>query len=92
MPKTKKRKPEKKRKPQGGLPSGQQVMFICLQCHVKEAIPKAIVRQMDAMDGGDPAVPPQFACEVCGGVMTPEYYKGVHGYEYRIEDVRSNGG
>ncbi len=41
------------------------------------------------MDGGDPAVPPQFECEECRGVMT-EYYKGVHGHEYRIENERSN--
>jgi hypothetical protein len=38
------------------------------------------------MDDGDPEVPPQFACESCGGEMYPEYYKGVHGYEYRVED------
>jgi hypothetical protein len=38
------------------------------------------------MDEGDPEVPPQFACEACGGEMYPEYYKGVHGYEYRIAD------
>jgi hypothetical protein len=24
------------------------------------------------------------------GVMTPDYYKGVNGHEYRIEDRRSN--
>ncbi|NRF96026.1 hypothetical protein HQN89_35075 [Paenibacillus frigoriresistens] len=39
------------------------------------------------MDGGDPSVPPKFGCESCGGEMYPEFYKGVHGYEYRIEDV-----
>jgi hypothetical protein len=38
------------------------------------------------MDAGDPAVPPQFTCESCGEGMYPEYYKGVHGYEYRIQD------
>jgi hypothetical protein len=38
------------------------------------------------MDGGDPTVPPQFSCEACGGAMYPEYYKGVHGYEYSISD------
>lgn len=37
------------------------------------------------MDDGDPEVPPQFACEACDGEMYPEYYKGIHGYEYRIE-------
>jgi hypothetical protein len=24
----------------------------------------------------------------CGGEMYPEYYKGIHGYEYKISDVR----
>jgi len=47
------------------------------------------VKSFDIMDGGDPTVPPQFSCGVCGGAMYPEYYKGVHGYEYRIEDVRN---
>ncbi|RAV19921.1 hypothetical protein DQG23_18530 [Paenibacillus contaminans] len=35
---------------------------------------------------GDPEIPPQFACEKCGGEMYPEYFKGLHGYEYRLED------
>jgi hypothetical protein len=39
------------------------------------------------MYGGDPMVAPQFSCESCGGAMHPEYYRGVHGYEYRITDV-----
>lgn len=51
-----------------------------------EDIPLSVVRNFDMMDDGDPEVPPQFACEVCGGEMYPEYYKGVHGYEYRISD------
>lgn len=37
---------------------------------------------------GDPTVLPQFACEQYGGEMYPEYYKGIHGIEYRISDVR----
>ncbi|WP_440897069.1 hypothetical protein ACS127_03530 [Amphibacillus sp. Q70] len=35
----------------------------------------------------DPSVPPQFSCEQCGGAMYPEYYRGVHGYEYKLLDV-----
>jgi len=32
-----------------------------------------------------------FACIACGGAMYPEYYKGVHGDEYRIEErLRKN--
>ncbi|MEB3102965.1 transposase [Paenibacillaceae bacterium T2] len=37
-----------------------------------------VVQNFDAMDDGDPTVPPQFSCEECGGEMYPEYYKGVH--------------
>ena len=44
---------------------------------------------MDAMDDGDPTAPPQFSCEKCGGAMYPEYYKGLHGNEYKITDVMS---
>ena len=51
-----------------------------------------VVRNFDAMDDGDPTVPPQFQCEACGGAMYPEYYKGVHGYEYRISDVKNETG
>ena len=47
-----------------------------------------MVREFDAMDDGDPTVPPQFNCEKCGGEMYPEYYKGLHGYEYKISDVK----
>lgn len=63
--------------------------YICLQCEEQEAIPLEVVRDFDRMDGGDPRIPPKFGCESCGGEMYPEYYKGVHGYEYRIEDIRS---
>ena len=35
---------------------------------------------------------PTFASEKCGAGMYPEYYKGVHGYEYRISDVRKSKG
>lgn len=65
------------------------VNYICLQCETEEKIPYETVRSFDAMDGGDPMVPPQFSCEECGEAMYPEYYKGIHGYEYRIEDVRN---
>jgi len=47
-----------------------------------------VVQDFDRMDGGDPSVPPQFSCEACGGGMYPEYYIGVHGYEYKITDIR----
>ncbi|QAA21724.1 hypothetical protein C0674_15075 [Sporolactobacillus terrae] len=62
------------------------VRFFCLSCHEKEEIPTQIVREMDLMDGGDSIIPPRFSCEQCGGEMYPEYYKGVHGQEYRIKD------
>jgi hypothetical protein len=46
-----------------------------------------MIRSFDAMDDGDLTVPPQFSCEKCGGEMYPEYYEGVHGQIYRLEDV-----
>ena len=64
------------------------VKYICLQCDVEEEIPLSIVRELDRMDDGDPTVPPQFSCENCGGAMYPEHYKGIHGYEYNITDIR----
>lgn len=85
---SKKRKvTKKKKKPQSGLPSKETVTYICLQCSTTEEIPLDVVRKFDAMDDGDPTVPPQFRCEECGEGMYPEYYKGIHGYEYRISDV-----
>ena len=62
------------------------VNYVCLSCQENEEILLSVVRDFDAIDEGDPEVPPQFACEGCGGEMNPEYYKGVHGYEYRLED------
>jgi len=59
-----------------------------LQCEEQEEIPFDVVQDFDRMDGGDPSVPPQFSCEKCNGEMYPEHYKGVHGYEYNISDVR----
>ncbi|MGM8366391.1 hypothetical protein ACLIBG_14625 [Virgibacillus sp. W0181] len=47
-----------------------------------------VVRDFDMMDGGDPSTPPRFSCEQCGGEMFPEYYKGIHGQEYKLSDFR----
>jgi hypothetical protein len=55
---------------------------------MSEEIPLNVIRDFDAMDDGDPTVPPQFSCEECGGGMYPEYYKGLHGYEYKISDIK----
>jgi hypothetical protein len=33
---------------------------------------------LELMDKGDHKAPPKFGCEVCGGDMYPEYYKGVN--------------
>ena len=49
--------------------------------------PLSVVQDFDAMDDGDLSVPPMFSCQECGGEMYPEYYKGVHGNEYRLSDV-----
>ena len=64
------------------------VNYICLKCNEREEIPLEVVRNFDAMDDGDPTVPPQFNCEKCGGDMYPEYYKGLHGYEHKISDIQ----
>lgn len=93
-PVSKSRKKHGKKKKTGSAPLSKfladkrAVNYICLQCEGQEKIPYEAVRSFDMMDGGDPLVPPQFSCGVCGGAMYPESYKGVHGYEYRIEDVR----
>lgn len=64
------------------------VNYVCLECHETEEISLEVVRSFDATDDGDPTVPPQFSCEYCGGSMYPEYYKGLHGYEYKLSDIR----
>jgi len=35
----------------------------------------------------DSTTPPMFSWEKCGGQMYAEYYKGVHGIEYKLSDV-----
>lgn len=57
-------------------------------CNQIEEIPLNVVTSFDAMDDGDPTVPPQFSCEKCGGDMYPENYMGLHGYEYKISDIQ----
>jgi hypothetical protein len=52
----------------------------------KEGIPLNVVRDFDLMDGGNSDIPPRFACVKCGGEMYPEYYKAIHGQEYKISD------
>ena len=38
----------------------------------EEAIPLGVVQDFDQMGGGDPSVPPQFACEKRWSGMYPE--------------------
>lgn len=89
-PVSKKRRHGKKKPQNPGLKTNSQeaVNYICLECNETEKIPLNVVRDFDAWDDGDPLVPPQFSCQKCGGEMYPEYYKGIHGYEYKISDVR----
>ncbi|RWR03982.1 hypothetical protein D4N35_017725 [Siminovitchia fortis] len=65
----------------------QSVSYVCLTCHEKEEIRLSVVRDFDLMDDGDPTTPPMFSWEQCGGEMYPEYYKGVHGMEYKLSDI-----
>lgn len=46
-----------------------------------------MVRRYIQMSNTDPTTPPMFSCEKCGGQMYPEYYKGVHGIEYKLSDI-----
>lgn len=81
-----------KKKKKSGKPTPPRpstVTYLCLGCDKQEEIPYQVVRDFDKQDLGDPSVPPQFACEACGAAMYPRYYKGVHGFEYRISDVRN---
>jgi len=52
---------------------------------MEEDIPKSVVDNFDAMDGGDLSVPPRFTCNKCHGEMVPENYEGVHGIQYEYE-------
>ncbi len=65
-----------------------KVNYVCLVCNEMEGIPYDTVRSFDVMDDGDLTVPPQFSCEKCGGEMYREYYEGIHGHIYKIEDVK----
>jgi len=67
-------------------PDHKTVSFVCVSCRENENIPLSVVRDFDDMDAGDLKVPLWFVCDACGGEMYPEYYKGIHGFEYRIED------
>ncbi|GAX88681.1 hypothetical protein EFBL_0293 [Effusibacillus lacus] len=84
------KKGKKKRKASTRERKNKVVNYICLDCDTNEEIPLTVVRDFDAMDLGDESVAPRFSCEQCGGEMYPEYYKGIHGIEYRITDVRPN--
>jgi hypothetical protein len=68
----------------------QAINYHCLACHEEEEIPYDVVRDFDIMDGGDPTVPPKFSCEKCRAEMYSEYYKGIHGQEYKLSDVLSS--
>ncbi len=56
-------------------------------CHEREKRCFDVVRDVGLMNGGDPLTPPMLSCETCGGELYPEYYKGVHGVEYRLSDL-----
>ncbi|GGJ93818.1 hypothetical protein GCM10007063_15480 [Lentibacillus kapialis] len=82
-----KRKKYKKKKGADHLQPKKTSINHCLMCHEEEEIPYDVVRDFDLMDGGDPTTPPRFNCEQCGGEMYPEYYKGMHGQEYKLSDI-----
>ena len=53
-------------------PRPEHANYICRSCSQRELIPRDVIAYFDAMDAGDPTVPPRFACEKCGGEMWPE--------------------
>ncbi len=55
-----------------GTKKEQGVSYRCRSCKRKERIPVDVVQHFDEADGGDPSVPPRFACEACGGEMWPK--------------------
>jgi hypothetical protein len=83
--------PKKEVKEKEARPSGwkkEYGRFHLSRLRYAEEISLTVVQDFDAMDLGDEAVAPRFSCEECRGEMYPEYYKGVHGIEYKISDVR----
>lgn len=54
------------------------ILFRCLGCGLEEEIPREVVEEFDANDGGDLSVPPRFGCTKCENQMEPVYYKSVH--------------
>ncbi|MDF1512083.1 hypothetical protein PZE06_28990, partial [Robertmurraya sp. DFI.2.37] len=86
--KTRKKGKKKKKNVHLSQSTKHSVSYVCLVCHEKEEIPINVVIDFDMMDEGDPTTPTMFSCEKCGGEMYPEYYKGVHGIEYKISDIR----
>lgn len=71
---------------------GDSVRYKCLECGIKEDIPRDVVEMFDIFDDGDTSVPPRFDCEKCGGIMEPIEYEGVHGEVYRIEGEAEDDG
>ena len=62
----------------------KMILFKCLGCGLEEEIPREVVEDLDANDGGDLSVPPRFGCTKCENQMEPVYYKSVHGIIYDI--------
>jgi predicted nucleic-acid-binding Zn-ribbon protein len=63
------------------------VTFVCLDCGIKEKIPKDVVDILDGSDlGYSPDKAPQFSCEKCGGQMYPEDYTNMLGYHFSLKD------
>jgi hypothetical protein len=59
------------------------VIFKCSACNFEENIPKEVVDFFDVCDGGDPSIPPKFACQKCAAEMSPVYYVNHGGIVYR---------
>jgi uncharacterized OB-fold protein len=85
-PKDKARAKIKARKREEKQHEEKMVLFRCLGCGLEEEIPREVVEDFDANDGGDLSVPPRFNCTDCDKQMEPVYYKSVHGVIYEWKD------
>lgn len=86
MPVSKKRKKKAPVVQQGKTgQNSAMIRYICTNCGADEEIPLDVVKTFDEMDQSNINEPPQFNCELCGGLMRPERYISVFGkvFEYK---------
>ena len=87
MPVSKKRKKKQPKivSQKKGTQNSSMIRYVCNRCGNDEEIPLDVVKTFDEMDQSNINEPPQFDCEVCGGLMRPEKYISIFGklFEYK---------